>query len=88
MARFFIHLKSGGGELITDDDGIDLQDLREATLEAWQGARELLAEAIKTARHEVPEAILVADESGKTLFELPLVEVLPEPLRKLLKTDT
>jgi hypothetical protein len=79
MARFFFHLKSGG-ELIADDEGIDLPGLTEATREALQSARELLAEAIKTARPTVPEAVVVVDETGKPLLELPLVEILPEPL--------
>lgn len=79
MARFFIHLKSDG-ELITDDEGIDLPDLSEATREALQCARELLAEAIKTGKRMVPEALVVADETGRPLLELPLIEVLPKPL--------
>jgi hypothetical protein len=79
MARFFFHLKSDG-ELITDDDGIDLPGLSEATREALQSAREPLAEAIKTGKPTLPVALVVADETGQTLLELPLVEVLPEPL--------
>jgi hypothetical protein len=79
MARFFFHLKSDG-ELITDDDGIDLPGLSEATREALQRARELLAEAIKTGNPTLPVALVVADETGQTLLDLPLVEVLPEPL--------
>jgi hypothetical protein len=84
MARFFFHLKSGG-ELITDDDGIELPGLNEATREALQSARELLAEAIKTAKPTLPEALVVVDESGRPVLELPLVEVLPEPLIKKLR---
>ncbi len=79
MARFFFHLKSGD-ELITDDDGIDLPGLSEATREALQSAQELLAEAIKAARPTLPEALVVVDDAGQPLLELPLVEVLPEPL--------
>jgi hypothetical protein len=79
MARFFFHLKSGG-ELMADEEGIDLPGLTEATREALQSARELLAEAIKTASPTVPEAVVVVDETGQPLLELPLVEVLPESL--------
>jgi hypothetical protein len=79
MARFFFHLKSDGG-LITDDDGIDLPGLSEVTREALQSARELLAEAIKTGKPTLPEALLVVDETGRPVLELPLVKVLPEPL--------
>jgi hypothetical protein len=87
MARFFFHLKSGG-ELITDDDGIDLPGLGEATREALQSARELLAEAIKMAKPRLPEALVVADEAGQPLLELPLVEALPEPLINKIRCTT
>jgi hypothetical protein len=63
MARFFFHLKSGD-ELITDDDGIDLPGLSEATREALQSAPELLAEAIKAVKPALPEALVVTDEAG------------------------
>ena len=81
MARFYFHLKDGE-ELLTDDDGVDLPDVSHAKHEAIQSARELLAEAIKTGRPEVPEAFVISDEAGRTLFELPMVEVLPGPLKK------
>ena len=47
MGRFYFHLRAGD-ELISDDVGIDLPDLSAAKREAVLGARELLAEAIKT----------------------------------------
>jgi hypothetical protein len=45
-------------------------------------ARELLANAQKTARPKVPEAVVIADETGRTVEVMHLVEVLPEPLKK------
>jgi hypothetical protein len=80
MGRFYFHLKAGG-ELVPDDEGSELSGLNEAKREALQGARELLAEAIKTGSPKVPEALVIADEAGRTLHELPLVDVLPEPLK-------
>jgi hypothetical protein len=81
MGRFYFHVKEGN-ELIADEDGTDLPDLAAATREALQAARELLAEAIKLGKPTSPEAIVVADAGGRTLFELPFIGVLPEPIKK------
>jgi hypothetical protein len=81
MARFYFHLK-GDGVLVTDDEGLDLPSISEATKVALASARELLADAIKFGKPQVPEAIIVADEMGQPLLELPLVEILPAPLQK------
>jgi hypothetical protein len=81
MARFFFHVRNDG-ELISDHDGIDLPGLNEAAREALQSVRELLAEAIKTGKPKVAEAVLVADEAGQIVLEMPVIVVLPEPLRK------
>jgi hypothetical protein len=54
--------------------------LNEAKREALQGARELLAEAIKSGS-SVPEAFVIADEAGQTVHVLPLAEILPKPLK-------
>src|SRR5258708_3473804 len=45
------------------------------------GARELLAEAIKSGKPEVAEAFVIADETGLALDTVPLATVLPRPLR-------
>jgi len=82
MGRFFFHLRQGG-RLIVDEEGLELPSLDRAKREALVGAKEVLAEAIKLGRPRVPEeAIVVADEEGRTLYELTFVELLPEPLRK------
>jgi hypothetical protein len=81
MARFYFHLK-GDRVLVTDDEGLDLPSISEATKVALASARELLADAIKFGKPQVPEAIIVADEMGQPLLELPLVEILPAPLQK------
>ena len=48
-----------------DEEGIDLPDFSAARREAIEAARELLAEAIKDGRAEVPEAFVIADEEGE-----------------------
>lgn len=70
MARYYFHFKSGD-KARTDDDGVDLPDISAATREAEQAARELLAEAIKARKPDVPEAVVVTDESGTEVYSLP-----------------
>jgi hypothetical protein len=81
MGRFYFHLRAGD-QIVPDDEGVDLPDLSAAQREAILAARELLAEAIKSGRPEVPEAFVIADEAGRPLGIVPLAAVLPKPLRK------
>jgi hypothetical protein len=81
VGRFYFHLRVGA-ELITDDQGVDLPDFPAAQREAILAAREVLAEAIKTGKSEVPEAFVIADEAGRELGSIPLATVLPGPLKK------
>jgi hypothetical protein len=60
---------------------VDLPDFSAAKREAIAAARELLAEAIKSGRAEVPEAFVIADEEGREIDTLPLAAVL-ENLKK------
>src|SRR5258707_14522573 len=76
MARFYFHFLEGTS-LATDDEGIDLPDLAAAVREAELAARELLAEAIKTSKSQVPEAVITDDRSGQTLQKIPLADLLP-----------
>jgi hypothetical protein len=69
-------------ELLPDDEGVDLPDFSAAKREAVLAARELLAEAIRSGRQKVPDAFVIADESGRTLDTVLLVALLPEPLKK------
>ena len=81
MGRFYFHLQADD-QIVPDDEGVDLPDLSAAQHEAILAARELLAEAIKSGRPEVPEAFVIADEAGRPLGIVPLAAVLPKPLRK------
>jgi hypothetical protein len=81
MGRFYFHLREDG-ELIPDEEGIDLPDLSAARREAIAAARELLAEAIKDGKPNVPEAFVIADEAGRELDTVPLAVVLPESLKR------
>jgi hypothetical protein len=81
MGRFYFHLQAGD-EIVQDDEGTDLPDLSAAQREALLGARELLAEAIRNGKPEVPEAFVIADEEGRALSIVPFAAVLPRPLKK------
>jgi hypothetical protein len=81
VGRFYFHLQAGN-EVIQDDEGTDLPDLSAAQREALLAARELLADAIMHGKREVPEALVIADEAGRTLGVVPLSAVLPKPLKK------
>jgi len=67
---------------VPDEEGINLPDILPPRREAIEAARELLAEAIKEARAEVPEAFVIADEEGREIDTVPLAAVLPENLKR------
>jgi hypothetical protein len=81
MGRFYFQLRNGD-KLLPDDDGVDLPDFSAAKREAVLAARELLAEAIRSGRQKVPDAFVIADESGRTLDTILLATLLPAPLKK------
>ncbi|HXQ03295.1 MAG TPA: hypothetical protein VN831_00865 [Bradyrhizobium sp.] len=81
MGRFYFHLRDGD-KLLPDDEGVDLPDFSAAKREAVLAARELLAEAIGNGRQKVPDAFVIADESGRALDTVLLAALLPEPLKK------
>jgi hypothetical protein len=81
MGRFYFHLRAGD-ELTPDDEGIDLPNFTAARREAILSARELLVEAIRSDKRKIPDALVIADEDGRTLNIVPLAAVLPEQLKK------
>jgi len=81
LGRFYFHLSAGN--LITlDEEGTELPDLSAAKGEAVLAARELLADAIKSGDPDVPEILVIADEAGQPLANVPLATVLPRSLKK------
>jgi hypothetical protein len=78
MVRYYFHVRKRG-QLTRDEEGIDLPDISAAKQEALQGARELLAEAIKTGRPSVPDALVITDEAGHEVDTVPLQMLLPKP---------
>jgi hypothetical protein len=81
MNRFYFHIKQGE-QIVHDDEGLELPNIDAAKNEAIRGARDILSDAIKSGSSKVPEALLVADDSGQTVAFVPLIAVLPEALRR------
>jgi hypothetical protein len=79
MARYYFHLKQGD-EVVTDEEGQELPSLGKATAMAVNGARELVASAMKNGRDLQIYAIVIEDDSGQTTL-LPLAEVVPKRFR-------
>lgn len=77
MKRFFFHLRRHGGDVLLDEQGAECPDLEFAVEEACSGAREILAEALRHNQQIVADAMLVADEEGRTLETIPLSALLP-----------
>jgi hypothetical protein len=80
LRRFYFHL-SAGTEITLDEEGTGLPDLSAAKGEAVLAARELLADAIKSGDPDVPEILVIADEAGRPLANVPLATVLPRSFR-------
>ena len=80
MKRYFFHVLENG-QLIIDEEGLELSDLAAARHEATESARYMLSEAIRSGKHDAPDAFVIADEGGQTLDTIPLATVLPRSLR-------
>ena len=78
MAHYYFHFKSGE-TIDPDDEGLDLPDISAA---ARKAAREKLTEAIKARKPDVPEAVVVTDDSGTEVYSIPLVAVLPKAFKR------
>jgi hypothetical protein len=80
MARFYIHLRHGD-QIERDTEGEDFADLPAARSEALRCAREILADAIRSAQNDLPlECFIIADVKGRELATISLKEVLPKDL--------
>lgn len=67
-------------DTIDDSEGMDLPDLASALKEADTGARDLLAAAIVERREEVPNAVIVRDDSGHALATVKLKDLIAQLL--------
>ena len=81
MRRFYFHVRDGN-KLYKDEEGWDLPDVATAKREALRSARELLAEAVRSGKDQVPDAFLIADEAGRAVDTIPIPAVLPRRLKR------
>jgi hypothetical protein len=81
MAMFYFHIQTGD-LLVEDLEGIDLADLAEAREEAFEAARNILAEAIRSGDDWADKAFVIADEQGRRLMSMPITDAMPKGLRR------
>ena len=77
MSRFYFHIKSGE-TIDRDDEGQELPNVAAAKEEALASARELLSDAIKGAKDDVPNYFIVADARGQEVATVALRDALPK----------
>jgi hypothetical protein len=80
MSRFYFHMRSGE-KLLADQDGSDWPDFAAAHQEAVASARQIVADAIRSGRENIPEAFVIADSEGRELETVLLSVVLPVSLK-------
>jgi hypothetical protein len=80
MGRFYFHVRKGD-QLAAHDQGQDLPDVSEAVREAQLSARELVAEPVQGGKDRIPDAIVIADEAGRTVETVLFATVLPKAFK-------
>lgn len=69
--RYYFHIRVEG-ELILDNEGIELKTDELARKEAIRAAAELMREYPQSGKEIRPQSISVADETGRELFVVPI----------------
>jgi hypothetical protein len=75
MPRFHLHLWTGT-EHVTDQEGDELESVEAAYLEAFEAAKEMAADLIRSHSDVARYRFDVVDGAGRSVFELPFTEVL------------
>jgi len=78
MPMYYFHHQKAD-QLLQDDEGDDLPDLAAARDEAFQSARELIANAARAGRDARNESFVVVDDLGQTVLVLKFVDALDSP---------
>jgi hypothetical protein len=81
MGRFYFNVVDGAA-LLNDVEGLDLRDALEARQVAIRSAREILADAIRSGKNRIPEALLITGEEVRAIETIPFASVLPDSLKK------
>jgi hypothetical protein len=73
MARYFFRVRDGDILLADDGEGQEFPNLEAARLEAIEGARDILSEAVLSGTAgSLRQQIEVTDESGRTVLIVPI----------------
>lgn len=83
MSRYFFHLETPQGSRIEDLEGMVLPSSEAAREEAFRGLRDSLANAIQAGRDLAVVSVVIADEQGREIDQLPVEACLPERLKHL-----
>jgi hypothetical protein len=75
MPKFHFNIRDDQG-LIPDEEGMELPDLAAARTEASEGAREILADALRFHREVDGKRIEIADERGEVIETLKVRDLL------------
>jgi hypothetical protein len=68
MSRYSFHVKAGD-TVLTEEDGVDLQDLDVALADAVESAKDLVETMAKT---DVEPAMIVTNEAGDVITNVPV----------------
>ncbi len=74
MPRYFFHLDRTGGRLM-DEGGMHLPDAEAAWYQAVRSARELIRGELALGGRWEDQAIVISDERGSAIDQLPLNDV-------------
>jgi hypothetical protein len=75
MPRYFLHIQDSG-EVIRDEEGMDLPDLAAARDEAIAGARSILADGAKAGILSLSSLIEIEDERGESLMTITFADTV------------
>ncbi|AWN37755.1 DUF6894 family protein [Methylobacterium radiodurans] len=75
MPVFYFDVRARG-RLEADETGLELASAEAAYLEACAAIPGLTADLLRTGEHPCGYALVVADEAGRLLFEIPFHEIL------------
>jgi hypothetical protein len=76
MPRYFFHIRDGW-EVIPDEEGMDLSNLRSAEVEGYASADDLASAALAAGRGTSAYAVEIADGAGTVLSRIEI-----EPVRR------
>jgi len=76
MPRFFFHLSGGPKGLTLDEFGVDLPNVEDVYLEAFQAAKDMAQEWLLTGHNPRSYAFEIVNAAGELVLELPFSEAL------------